>query len=375
VPKAASNTVPTTASTEGSAQAASPQKPVNLNVNVRELQPFRIGYGASYDTERGVGGIFDIANYNSLGRARVIGLRSRYDGQLKEVRGYFSQPSWLDWRAKTTASVYYREETAVATNITRGFVFDRRGVSVQQEKELGNAYVWTYGVRYERIKTFTGDLTNPEELTVSPFTSTFTREQRDDILDATRGSFTSQAFSLSPPWLQVDGAYLKYYGQYFHYFPLQAVRRKPLTNELLRPRLVFATGVRLGLAKGLGGRVVPLAERFFAGGSTTLRGFEQNTVGPIGPNGVPLGGEGLFILNNEIRVPLVSIVDGVGFADIGNVFPSVRNFSFVDLRKSAGVGLRVRTPWFIVRGDLGFALDPRPGERRSLFFFSIGQAF
>jgi outer membrane protein assembly factor BamA len=35
----------------------------------------------------------------------------------------------------------------------------------------------------------------------------------------------------------------------------------------------------------------------------------------------------------------------------------------------------LRTPWFLVRGDYGFVLDPRPGERRGRFFFSIGQAF
>ena len=66
--------------------------------------------------------------------------------------------------------------------------------------------------------------------------------------------------------------YLKYYGQYFHYFPLRAPQRKPFTNEILRPRLVFATGVRLGLAHGFGGSV-PTSERFYAGGSTTLRGL------------------------------------------------------------------------------------------------------
>jgi outer membrane protein insertion porin family len=375
-PKASTDSAPAAKASTGGAAEADATKPVEVHVNVREVQPIQIGYGASYDTERGAGGIFDIANYNSLGRGRVIGLRSRYDGQVREVRGYLSQPSWRDWPVKTTASIYYREDRAPETTLTRGFVFDRRGVSVQQEKELRNAYVWTYGVRYERVRTFTGELDNPEsEVTVSPFTSTFTREQRDDVLDASRGSFTSNAFSVSPPWLGVDGAYIKYFGQYFHYIPLQRVRRKPLTNELLRPRLVFATGVRVGLADGLGGRPVPLAERFFAGGSTTLRGFEQNTVGPISLTRVPLGGEAMLVLNNEIRVPLVSIVDGVGFVDIGNVFPNVRDFSFTDLRQSAGIGLRVRTPWFLVRGDLGFPLDRRPGEPRSRFFFSIGQAF
>jgi outer membrane protein insertion porin family len=90
---------------------------------------------------------------------------------------------------------------------------------------------------------------------------------------------------------------------------------------------------------------------------------------------VPVGGDAIIIINSELRAPLVSIVDGVAFVDIGNVFPRVKDFSFTDLRQSAGFGVRVRTPWFLLRGDYGIVLDPRPGERRGRFYFSIGQAF
>ena len=50
-------------------------------------------------------------------------------------------------------------------------------------------------------------------------------------------------------------------------------------------------------------------------------------------------------------------------------------FSFGDLRNTAGVGLRVRTPWFLLRLDYGVKLDRRPDESRGRLFFSIGQAF
>ena len=276
----------------------------------------------------------------------------------------------------TTASVYYREERNPETTVADPFNVDRRGVSFQQERELAGSYVWTYGYRWERARKFDplagvrGDWT-----TVSPLTSTFTRETRDEVLDATHGSFSAQSVSYSPTWLGSDAGYLKYYGQYFHYWPLQREKLKRFTNEILRPRLVYATGIRVGLAAGFGGGRPPETERFYAGGSTTLRGFEQNAVGPIGADGIPTGGEALFILNNEIRFPLVSIVDGVGFVDIGNVFDRWRDFNLSNLRHAGGIGVRVRTPWFLVRGDYGVVFDPRPGESRSRFYFSIGQAF
>jgi outer membrane protein assembly factor BamA/autotransporter translocation and assembly factor TamB len=350
-------------------------KPVVVNVQVREVQPLQLRYGASYDTERGLGGIADLSNHNSLGKARVLGLAARYDASLREGRLYFTQPALRYWPVSTTASVYYTEERNAESRLADPFNVDRFGVSVQQERTLGNHYVWNYGYRWESARKFAAlpDATG-ERITVSPLTSTFTREARDEVLDASRGSFTSHGFSYSPTWLGADASYIKYYGQYFHYVPLERERRKRFTNEILRPRFVYATGVRLGLARGFGGRV-PETERFYAGGSTTLRGFEQNAVGPIGAGRIPSGGEALLVLNNEVRFPLFRIVDGVGFVDVGNVYDRFADFSFSDLRETAGVGVRVRTPWFLVRGDYGVVLDQRPGERRGRFYFSIGQAF
>jgi outer membrane translocation and assembly module TamA len=71
----------------------------------------------------------------------------------------------------------------------------------------------------------------------------------------------------------------------------------------------------------------------------------------------------------------VSIVDGVGFLDIGGVVDRVIDFRIPDLRQTGGVGVRLRTRWVLIRGDYGIVLDPRPGETRSRFYFSIGQAF
>ena len=352
------------------------QKNVRLNVSVREVQPVQLRYGLSYDTEGGLGGILDFSVHNAIGRARVFGVQGRYDSEIHEARLYVSQPSLRTWPRKTTASIYFREDLEPPTEQTDPFDIRRQGASIQQEMHFRKSYIWSYGYRYELATTLEPSLGVgvTETVRVTPLTGTLTHETRDEVLDASKGTFLSQAFAYSPSWLGSDRPYMKYYGQYFMYFPLQPEKPKPFTNEVLRARLVFATGVRVGLARGLGGDV-PTSERFYAGGSTTMRGFEQNAVGPVGVNNIPAGGNAVIIFNNELRVPLLRRLDGVLFLDVGNVYPTIPDVSLSDLRESGGVGLRFRTPWVLLRTDYGFVLDPRPGERRSRFYFSIGQAF
>jgi outer membrane protein insertion porin family len=82
-----------------------------------------------------------------------------------------------------------------------------------------------------------------------------------------------------------------------------------------------------------------------------------------------------MILNEEMRFPLFSIFDGVGFVDVGNIYAHISDFSFTDVRKTAGLGLRIRTPYSLIRFDYGIKLDRRPGEALARPFFSIGQTF
>jgi outer membrane protein assembly factor BamA len=184
---------------------------------------------------------------------------------------------------------------------------------------------------------------------------------------------TSHAFEWASSELGSQLRFIRYFGQYFKYVPLGKEQRVPWSNRL-KTRFVYAGGVRVGLARGLGGQDLVPSERFFAGGGTTIRGFQQDRVGPL-LVGEPIGGNAVLIINNEVRHPLFWIVDGVGFVDAGNVYPKVSDFSFSDIRKSAGVGVRLRTPYFLLRLDYGVKLDRRPGERVGQLFFSIGQAF
>ncbi|WP_031495782.1 translocation/assembly module TamB domain-containing protein [Bryobacter aggregatus] len=358
------------------------QQLVNLNINVRELRPFLLSYGGYYDTERGPGGIVDIANRNSLGMARVVGMRVRYDSDLQEGRLYFSQPFLRQFPLRTTVSSYLRRE------IHEDFKTDRIGFSVQQEARFRKVWVFNYGYRMENTHTYESgpDPLFDTRLRVAPFTSSLSRDTRDDVLDATKGQFTSHAVDFAPTWSGSQLNFVKYFGQYFKYISLDKPKPTPMQNGAKKSRLVFATGIRIGLATGLNGQdlivgrsstgQVGLGERFFAGGGTTVRGFAQDGIGPRLFDGVsPAGGDAMIILNNEIRSPLYKIFDGVAFVDMGNLYDQASDFRPWQLRKAAGLGIRIRTPYFLLRFDYGIKLDRRPGEPLGRPFFSIGQAF
>ncbi|MBL8229868.1 MAG: translocation/assembly module TamB domain-containing protein [Bryobacterales bacterium] len=350
-------------------------KPVRLTVRVREMPPWDLRYGGYFDTERGPGGIADISNRNSLGSARVLGFRGRYDADLREGRLYFAQPLLRRFPVKTVATTFFRRELQPA------FRTDRVGFSVQEEARFRKHYLISAGYRLERAETvdrmpdpILGAL-DPIVTRITPLTATMARDTRDDYLDATRGSLFSHGLEYAPEFLGSQLRYVKYFGQYFKFVPLTKPAEVPFQGGLLRPRLIYAGGVRFGMAAGLGGQTLIPSERFFAGGGTTVRGFAQNTIGPLDFAGDPRGGDAVFVVNNELRFPIYSIVEGVGFSDLGNVYRRASDFALSDLRKSAGFGLRIRTPYFLLRFDYGFKLDRRPGEGLGRLFFSIGQAF
>ncbi|MGE5833638.1 MAG: translocation/assembly module TamB domain-containing protein, partial [Acidobacteriota bacterium] len=186
------------------------EKPIRVKVSVREVQPIQLRYGLSYDTEGGLGGILDFSIHNSLGKARVFGMQGRYDSEIHEGRVYVSQPSLRTWPRKTTASVYFREDLNPPTEQTDPFDISRHGASIQQEMHFRKVYVWSYGYRYELATTLEPSLGEgvTETVRVTPLSGTITRETRDEVLDASKGTFLSQAFGYSPAWLGSDRPYV-----------------------------------------------------------------------------------------------------------------------------------------------------------------------
>jgi len=141
-------------------------------------------------------------------------------------------------------------------------------------------------------------------------------------------------------------------------------------------KVIFHSKTYLGTIREMGDTAdIPIFERFFGGGIGTVRGYKERSLGPHDPTtGDPLGGKSLFAQTLEVLYPIYQeILKGVAFFDVGNVWEKA--VAFGDLRKGAGVGLRVVIPLFRtpIQLDYGVALDRKPGEDRGRLH--IGMTF
>ncbi len=215
--------------------------------------------------------------------------------------------------------------------------------------------------------------------------------------DPTRGSYLTAEFNSSVPALGANIGFNKFQASYNFYFS-PAILRSALRDTTFAARVVlglahvYSSGSRFPNNPDLD-RILPISERFFAGGSTTLRGFDFESAGPrvvvvptgtfrnsdgeqvfLDPFTVPFGGNALAVVNLEARIPLSRSIRAVPFYDGGNVFrrvgdifkpPSVppddvfRQNLRVLWSNTIGLGLRIRSPIggeFAV--DYGYLLNP-----------------
>ncbi len=143
----------------------------------------------------------------------------------------------------------------------------------------------------------------------------------------------------------------------------------------------IAFGTRAGIIHSLTvsgpeeATAIPIDERFFNGGSDTVRSFGERDLGPHDHRGHPLGGEFFTVFNIEYTFPIFGELQGAVFTDAGNLLPTAEEPGLDDMRYAIGAGLRYKLPVGPIRLDYGVNPDPRPDEDFGAFHFSFGFAF
>jgi outer membrane protein insertion porin family len=318
------------------------------------------------------------SNVRGLGQSlSMSALVSRLDQRLLAT---FTDPQFRlsGWKALWSASWERNTENPVFdARLTEG--------SWQLEKPLNKTGSRIIQLRYRFRRTVLSNILIPElvlpedrRLRLSTLSGTWIRDTRDKPLDASTGFYQTLDLAITPRFLGSNANFARLLGQSSYYKSLGPV--------------VWANRVEVGLAKAISGRV-PTSERFFSGGGTTLRGFAINGAGPqrsvsacsnpADPSTctnirVPVGGNQLFILNSELRVPtgISKNLRLALFYDGGNVYGPVgfHNF-FANYTNTVGIGLRYTTPVGPIRFDVGHNLNPVTGQGSNQFFVTLGQAF
>jgi outer membrane protein insertion porin family len=357
-------------------------------------------------------GSIQVTRRNLWGKNRTITLFTRVslrtrDSQVNETVLSPTQPiqssyGFHEYRALASyrePRIFQSSAAVLLTGIVEqafrpSFNFARKVVQAQVGNRLSDLYTVTGAYTFQRTRLFDIRASEDEEawlidrlfpqVRLSKFSGTLLRDSRDprEALDPTHGTQLIATADLSARAIGSEVGFLKTYLQGFFYRQLPVPRR-----------VVLALGARVGLAHGFGREVnggtvngLPANERFFAGGDTSVRGFALDRLGDehtiSATTGFPTGGNGVVVLNSELRTHLFGGFQGIGFLDAGNVYPLASDIDFTNLRPAAGVGLAYRSQRIgLARVDLGFNLNPMqfvPGaspERRWVIHFLLGQPF
>jgi outer membrane protein assembly complex protein YaeT len=338
-----------------------------VTVRVDEAPPLSLGLGVGYDSEDGPRASFLLGYSNLGGRNVAILFQARVSGKENQevltVRRRHVFGNTID----TLGSLLYE------TTAEDSFSSNRRALSIRLEQRPKPRWISFLRYTIQDVRIF--DITDFPAALDQIFEDKLSnirlgdvglgvvRDTRDDAFAPTRGGYGSIEGSVFARPLGSEASFAKLF------------LRGSLTLPLPR-------GNRLALFLRVGGEfpfadteAVPLSERFFAGGSTTMRGFATDTVGGVQVSGFYAGGEALLLLNNEWTFPIWRALRGEIFLDVGNVYPTVNDFDATDIRSAAGLGLRLDTPIGPIRVEYGWKLDRRPEESPGELVFGIGVLF
>lgn len=330
---------------------------VELKENESVELSVSLGYGTVEKARAKVGIYFS----NIFGTARKFGITPRISFIYRGVEASYTEP-WTfgtRWRTDVAAWIDYVEEP--------GYNLLRRGGRMTVGRNLG---------RYTSIAvTFRNENSELSDVEVSPVPEeidAFVRslkltpiyDSRDNMFNTNKGVYLEWSNELAGSFLGGTDTFLRSIWRVKYFSPIKR-------------NTVIGTALEFGWMDHFGGSdEIPLNERFYAGGPNTMRGFEYRSVGPLDDDGTPVGGQFEVIWNvMELRRAIYKMVGAAIFLDVGNVWGQVDDFKWDDIRLSPGFGLRINTPIGIVRGDVGFNIDPRGNEDSAQFYFNVGQAF
>jgi len=324
----------------------------SVTFEVQERPRFAVSYGARWESDEGLGLVVDFLDHNSLGRGHTTGVRGIW-GRASSLRLYHVIPRVLGPANTVELFVEGKQERVQDTDV--------RGVEAWGQLTVPlNRWLQTRG--YLRFKHLDVKIENPDpelsldDRAISPILGwqlVYSTIDRALSAQDRKGFFFGTDLSGASTRLGSDLTYAAVYGQVKLFLPF--VRK-----------YTWAQSWRVGLQDAKD-EPIPFVDRQRAGGEYSVRGYPTDSLGPRSPEGVALGGELMFVVNQEVHRRLWETVSGLVFFDAGNVWADRRTVDS-ELFKAAGVGVRYGSPIGPLRLDLAWPLDRREDDPAYKFY-------
>ncbi len=337
---------------------------IDLAIHVNDRVSGTANGGIALNSQDGIVGQLAISHNNLFGNSWQSGFKWEFGCKVQNYSFNFTNPYFIDSNILVGFDIYHttKEWSTYEIKTNGGTIRLGKPVNFLNYAKIVGGYS-IYSKKYKIFSSVDPDdvSDNLNELdqkgwqNTSSLSLTFSRDSRDNVFFPSSGSqFTVYSEFAGGP-LQGDFNYFKQIAQVSWY-----------TKTVWK--LALRTKWRFGYVTGYNDSEVPPDERFYLGGTGPdgIRGYSDRSIGPIE------GGHREIIFSTELGVPIASDqIIGLLFFDAGNCFNSLENFNFWNMKKGAGLGVRIRSPFGLIGFDYAHNFETRRWEPH----FQFGTTF
>lgn len=340
---------------------------MDLKVKVKERTTGQIMAGVGYSSLARVYFAAAVEENNLFGKGYRLALSGQWSGKATQYELSFTNPSYNDTPLMVGGDLYTRREDLDDYRKETFGTRARFGYPLGEYSYLNWSYRLDAYEIYDLDADAAQDIRDVEGDNISSAAMIgASRDTTDRRFNPSSGSRYSASMEYAGGLLMGDDEFIKYIAESSQFYPLWWEH-------------VFLWRMRLGyVMPNSGGDEVPVFERFYLGGPTTVRGYTSNRISPYDEaTGDRVGGNKMGFTNLEYIFPLFKEAGlmGVSFFDAGDVWKDGDSMDF-DLKKSVGAGVRWYSPVGPLRFEYGYALDEiRNQGGKGKFEFSVGQFF
>jgi len=347
---------------------------IDINFSVEETQTGSVSFSMSHSNNYGISFGAGIEEKNIFGSGNTLNAQLKISKSFNKISFYFMNPNFNDEGHSVNIGAFRSEidNDEVAAN---SYEVDSTGISLGYGLPLSDNTRINTGLEYSKNDIKCSDLFAGSSYESSQCASKSNDEFKANI-SWSENSLNNYMYPTEGVNNSITAGISLPLGDY-RYFNLQADHSsyKPINSSTT----LKLTG-NFNLSKGYSGKKLPFYKRHFGGGSGSVRGFGNKTLGPLYPNGKAKGGEISILGSANLIAPAFFFNDNEkmrmsAFIDAGNIFEKSSNIKLGDIRMSAGFGFAYLSPIGSIGAFISTPILKKDGDTIEDFGFALGTGF